>query len=193
MFARAIWLEHGKMIMDDRSTNVTAAYYRRVLEEDTRQHTVHQAESDADTRRYGTGEVTLSRVEFLDDQLQLRPSFVTGEPMVMRLHYEAHVPVHDPVFGVAVYRSDNGVQMTGPNSMFDGCTLPTIHGVGYVDYRIDRIPWLPGEFDLHAAIVNREDSVMYDYWFECARFVVAPGGTRDRAGLMALGGHWQVG
>jgi hypothetical protein len=59
-----------------------------------------------------------------------------------------------------------------------------------VDYTIARLPFLPGDYLIDTAIYDWEDTHRYDYWNECARFTVLPGGTRERYGLIALEGEW---
>ena len=59
-----------------------------------------------------------------------------------------------------------------------------------MDYTIERLPFLPGEYILDASIYDWDDTHRYDYWNECARFTVLPGGTRERYGLIALEGTW---
>jgi hypothetical protein len=60
-----------------------------------------------------------------------------------------------------------------------------------VDYTIARLPFLPGDYLIDTAIYDWEDTHRYDYWNECARFTVLPGGTRERYGLIALEGEWR--
>lgn len=68
--------------------------------------------------------------------------------------------------------------------------IPYIEGRGFVDYTIYRLPFLPGEYSLDVSIYDWNDTHRYDYWSQCARFTVLPGGTRERYGLIALEGEW---
>ena len=186
--SRAIWLDHGTVKMDDAAHRVTDSYYQHVLEQST-QREQDGLEAWADNR-WGSGEVHVAEVEFLGEEMRPRRVFLTNEPMIVRIHYLARERVERPVFGLAFTHAGTGAHLSGPNNQFGKYDIPLVHGRGTVDYRLDRLPFLPGDYQVTTAIVDWDDTRRYDYWYECARFTVLPGGTRERYGLLALEGSW---
>jgi lipopolysaccharide transport system ATP-binding protein len=184
--SRAIWLDHGAMKMDDAAHRVTDAYYKYVLEKSTKEEQ-NEAWSE---NRLGSGEAYVTDVEFLGEEQRPRRVFLTNEPLIVRLHYRARERVEQPMFGLAFVQLSSGTNIAGPNTIFGNYQVPHILGDGWIDYRIERLPFLPGDYAVTTAIYDWEDTHRYDYWHQCARFAVVPGGTRERYGLIALEGGW---
>jgi ABC-type polysaccharide/polyol phosphate transport system ATPase subunit len=185
--SRAVWLDHGVLRLDDAVSKVTDSYFRYVLEQSTKNE---QNESWAENR-LGSGEAYVTDVEFLGEEMLPRHMFLTNEALIVRIHYEAKEPVERPMFGMALHHAASGAHLAGPNSKFGDCLIPEIRGRGYVDYRIEHLPLLPGDYLVDTSIYDWEDTHRYDYWYHGARFTVVPGGTKERYGLMALEGTWQ--
>ena len=185
---RAIWLDHGKLIMDGPSSQVVDAYYKRVLEQSSEHHVDTWAPS-----RTGSGEAWLTRVQFLTGDFKPCLSVRTFDPLIVRLHYRCKSRIENPVFGLGFYRADTQVHLSGPNSGFADVNIPHIENEGYMDFRIPSVSWLPGEVVMHAVITDRGELHQYDYWHECGRLTVVPGGSLERLGVMATGGRWQLG
>jgi ABC-type polysaccharide/polyol phosphate transport system ATPase subunit len=184
--SRAIWLDHGAVRMDDAAHRVTEGYYKYVLEQST---THEQVEAWAENR-LGSGEAHITDVEFLGEEMRPRRVFLTNEPLIVRMHYQADERIETPLIGLAFYHAGSGANLAGPNNTFADYRIPYIEGKGYVDYRLDRLPFLPGDYLVSTAIYDWDDTHRYDYWHQCARFTVVPGGTHERYGLVALEGRW---
>lgn len=183
---RAIWLDHGRLKTEGDVQHVADAYYRHVLERGP-----HGMLANGENR-FGSGEVRVVRVEFLDGANKPLTSKVatTNAPLVVRLHYQATQRVDGPLFGLAFNHILTGANLAGPNNQFNHYRIPCVDGFGVVDYRIERLPFLPGEYSLTTAIYDAEATHQYDAWMQCARLKVAPGGTDERYGLIALEGAW---
>jgi len=188
--SRAVWLDHGVVQMDDAAHLVADSYYKHVLEQGTQRDQQEEEQEAWAENRWGSGEVRVTGVEFLDQEMQPRQVFMTNEPLTVRVHYEAARPIERPLFGLAFTHSGTGTHIAGPNNQFGQYEIPVVHGIGHVDYLLERLPLLPGDYDLTTAVVDWDDTRRYDYWYQCARFTVVPGGTRERYGLIALEGTW---
>jgi lipopolysaccharide transport system ATP-binding protein len=184
--ARAIWMEHGRLKMDGKASKVTDAYRRHVLEESSAQHSVESWKAD----RLGSGEAFITEVEFLDGRGKPSKMFMTHEPMLVRMHYRANRRIEKPLIGMAFTQASSGIHITGPNNGFADYEIPFIEGEGIIDYSIGELPLLPGEYQITTAIYDWADTHQYDYWLDCARFTVVPGGTKERYGIIALEGTW---
>ncbi len=64
--------------------------------------------------RWGTGEIEALDVAMLDGKGQSSLVFQTREPFTVRIRYRATKSVRQPVFGLAIYRSD-GTYISGSN------------------------------------------------------------------------------
>jgi ABC-type polysaccharide/polyol phosphate transport system ATPase subunit len=184
--SRAVWLNHGEVKMDDAAPKVTDGYYKYVLEQSSK-----NVQSDAwAENRLGSGEAYVTDIEFLGEEMMARRVFLTNEPLIVRVHYHAKERIESPLVGLGFYSASSGAHLAGPNNAFSNFKIPYIENDGYVDYRLEHLPFLAGDYLLSTAIYDWGDTHRYDYWHHCARFTVVPGGTRERYGLMALEGAW---
>ncbi|MGQ9503164.1 MAG: ABC transporter ATP-binding protein, partial [Anaerolineae bacterium] len=135
---RAIWLERGCLVADGAPEAVVGEYA-------THSYVASAAAARREACRYGTGEVTIEEVRFLDGEGRLRDFFSTGESLIIEMRYQAHKVIERPVFGIAIHRSD-GVHVTGPNTQFAQYEIPVIHGEGVVRYTIPFLPLLEGTY-----------------------------------------------
>jgi ABC-type polysaccharide/polyol phosphate transport system ATPase subunit len=185
--SRAVWLDHGHVIMDDEAPKVTEAYYKHVLEKDSSDRNEGTAWAG---NRLGSGEARITKIEFLGKEGTLRHVFLTNEPLTIRMYYKTFQRIELPVFGLAFYHAASGTHLSGPNNRFDNIKFPVISDQGYIDYHIDKIPFLPGDYLLSTSIYDWNDTHQYDFYHHCARFTIIPGGTNERYGLVSMNGSW---
>lgn len=181
---RAIWMEGGKILADGNTEEVAQKYLWHSLSTGPEERT-------QDGRpRWGSGEVIVTSVRLLDGESQSQKAFYSGNPLTVELEYEAHERIEEPVFGLAIHRSD-GVHVTGPNTEHMGHRLPPLKGAGQIRFYVPRLPLLEGTYYLSVAVHNRDDTKMYDYHHQLYEFRVMPGGS-EQYGLMSLGGTWEI-
>ena len=124
--------------------------------------------------------------------------FETGQPFVLQMDYLAHQPVSGAIFGMAIHRQD-GLHITGPNTSHTGLRLPELSGAGSIIYQVDRLPLLEGLYHVSVAVVNTDDSEIFDYHDRLYPFRVVNTRRSDqtpsaeRYGLLTMGGTWQLG
>ena len=149
-------------------------------------------ESSSGGARWGSGEAVIENVELIGRDG--RPTFDvhTGDPIVVRMHYRAHEPIPQPVFGLAVHTVE-GVHVTAPNSLEAGVVPDKIHGAGVVDVTIDRLLLLKGTYDLSVALADHAVLHTYDFRQRVLRFDVSPGEPQETfGGVVSLGGQWSI-
>ena len=184
---QALWIEDGQLVAFDDADRVVTAY--------TEQQTFQQAQSGAqkDTHRWGTREVEITRVEFFDAAGQAVHRFRTGEAFTARLHYHAPQRVEQPVFGVAIHRDDN-THVNGPNTSFDQYDIPFVEGVGWIDYRVERLNVLPGAYEFSAVVYDHTLQHPYDHQHRLYPFwVEAHPAVAEKFGVVYLPAQWQQG
>jgi ABC-type polysaccharide/polyol phosphate transport system ATPase subunit len=185
----AIWLENGVIqergttdrVIDSYLSNVTAMAEARL----SREQPIGDNEN-----RWGSGEVEITDVKFLDAQGKERRAFKTGERMVVRLKYHAHTEVRQPVFGLAIY-SSGGVQVNGPNTRFSDYTVESVEGVGEIDYIVELLPLLEGTYELSAVVYDQKCLHAYDHQHRMHTFIVQRGAVKERYGMIYIPCEWR--
>jgi len=191
---RAVWFDHGLVRKVGNSTDVAMAYLNRVAEDEAAKNGAAQGLTngpEVGPGRWGTGEVEITDVEFLDASGAVRRVFLTGAEMNIRIRYRAAKRVLDPIFGLAIH-SQQGAHICGPNTMFSGAPIEFVEGEGEVTYRVAQLPLLEGGYVVSVASHNREDSKMYAYHDRLYAFQVFPGASRERYGLVTMDGAWET-
>jgi lipopolysaccharide transport system ATP-binding protein len=191
--SHVVWLEDGQVQLDGSVDQVLDAYRESVAvhgQPAPGQRVSHPA--DVPGIRWGSGETEITSVEFLDGNEQSRHVFATGERLVVRMRHCAHQHIPQPRVGLAFYRTDTGVQLSGPNNFFSGYDIPFIEGEGYVDYIIPALPFLAGDYVVSAAIYDHAGNHPYDHWHKCAGFSVKPGGVAEEYGLIYVPAQWDA-
>jgi ABC-type polysaccharide/polyol phosphate transport system ATPase subunit len=197
---RAIWLEDGRIQEDGQIERVVETYlvaqYRRHVSSRGNlpkrlpvEQEQAQRQAGVEVNRWGSGEITIGKVEFLDAALQPQSTFHVAEPMIVRMHYQANEVIEDPVFGVAIHRAD-GLHLNGPNTKLADFSMGRVSGSGYVDYVIEALNLLPGAYELSAAVYDPQPLQAYDHQHRLYRFQILPGRVRESTGAVYLPSHW---
>lgn len=110
-----------------------------------------------------SGKARIRRVSVLDRSGQDRTEFESGEMMRVRIEYEAHETVEQPVFGVDFYGTEGFY--TGFSTTYESCTsLPsTISGLGMVELRIPELHLPLDVYHLTVVFSERFDYNMLDW------------------------------
>ncbi len=190
---RAIWYEHGRVQAFGHPTDVVMQYLNNVAEKEEAVRSAagksRSVDQLAEGQRWGTGRVEIIDVKLCDAEGIERSIFLTGAPMQIRLYYRADKPIEDPIFGIALHHH-NGTWVAGPNTDFGDLSIPRVEGEGEVVYHIPKLSLLAGGYSISVAAVNRSDTEMYDYHDRAYQFRVHTGNTRERYGVVTLGGQW---
>jgi len=111
--------------------------------------------------RWGSREVEIVQVAFLDSDQQ--PSFVfhTGDAMSIRVKVRAAHPIDDFVFGIGLFNAD-GVCCYGTNTYLEEMNPERLAGDAEVTFAIDGLDLVEGTYKLDVA-VHKRDGFPYDY------------------------------
>jgi hypothetical protein len=189
---RAAWLHRGQVVSFGNARVVVDQYLGRVSEEENRQ-LIEDTHREIFPSTQGYKPIEIRQVRILNDQDQEQQVFHTGESMRLQIEYVAHELVDSLEVGIAIHRQD-GVQITGPNTTFDGLNIKTQPGVGGVIYTVPSIPLMEGLYQLSVALVNRDGNKMLDYHDHFYTFRINNRGhdVHDRYGLITLSGEWRL-
>jgi len=141
--------------------------------------------------RWGSGEIRLEDFSILDEAGRPAEHIRTGDPVILRFRYAAREPVRRPLFGASIFSAD-GVYVAGPNTRDADVVFDTLDGSGTLDFRVDRLPLVPGTYDVTAAIHDQTGTHAFDYREKVLRFNVELGTPRESWGIVSLAGEWDV-
>jgi len=178
------WIDQSRLRSIGPAGDLVDEYLAEVHED--RSDEVHSTGS-----RWGSGEVRLERLEVLDHEGRATDDVRTGEAVTFRLHYDAAEPIEHPTFSVELHTIE-GVLLTNPSAREAGLSPDQVKGRGAVDLVVDRLPLLPGTYDLSATVADEASLHVYDSRHRALRFDVEPGDPRESfGGVLSLQGRWR--
>lgn len=190
---RAIWVDGGVIRQDGTPREVIEAYMATFAES-------HQEGLDLTevTSRRGSGDIRFTKIEYLDLNKTALGLVRSGDPVVIRLHYEAKKPQDTPIFGVEIHTQMGTLvaQIHTYNSGFDIPYVPV--GTGYLDLVIEELNLVHGRYYLSLFLANL-GHVYHDVLQHCAVLEVEPsnryGLNRGITGnpIIGLPNKWEAG
>ena len=142
----------------------------------------------------GSGEAVLTSVEMVDGEGRARTLFPPDAPVTLRLTCRAREWIEQPVFGVLIW-DDQHRMVWAWNTYWAKVTVPGFEGERTVEFHIDRLPLLPGRYDLCAAVSDSEAAIAYDWHDRALTFSIRdlqPGPNAWAGGIVRITGRWQV-
>jgi ABC-type polysaccharide/polyol phosphate transport system ATPase subunit len=152
-------------------------YHRLNAENDLK-----QAEAIESQERWGSGDVRMKEVRFLDSGGAAKQVFKTGDQMTIELTLDAEKE-REVLVGLAIYSSD-GLHIAGPNSS----EHKILSSQKLVNYRIERLPLTVGTYLVTAAIFDPKTQKPFDYRDKAFSFAVT--GTKKEFGNFVVFGQW---
>lgn len=180
MCDQVAWLDHGTLV----ETGTAKPILERYLDHSR----VDARTGSHGETRWGSAEAEIVDVEVLRGGLPVA-SARTGEEVTVRIRYDAHERIEQPVFGLAL-ESHDGVYLWASNTRDLGYAIDAIDGPGVIECTIPRLMLQPGTFQLMASIVDVSTTHIYDYLREAARLAVDFGVPVESGGYVALDGRW---
>ncbi len=150
--SRAITFEKGRVLYNGDTERAIDVYRNSLIKAN---------KGLEESLRAGTGEIKIQRLEVLDESEDVQEECGVGDYVKLRVHYEAHKPVVDPVFNVTMHVL-NSHQVTGIRTDVDGVKLGTLEGVGHVDIVIPHLNLLPNIYTMDTVIFHSDGFTFYD-------------------------------
>lgn len=192
------WLDSGNLMAAGEATEVCWAYLDAVNAAEAEQ--LRDADDDqihTDTSlteievRRGSGDIRIFHVDYLDQQWLANPLPTSGNALIIRLWYEAESAVPDPVFAMKLHHA-TGVHLASPNSALQHLRTGTLGpGRGYVDFIMEELALLPGDYLLSTSITDQDRMHVHDAWERSHSLRIVPGSSPEREGMTDLRGKWQ--
>ncbi len=187
----AVWLDHGQMRASGDASHVIDEYLAETnrREAEARRRSGADVADNEESWRRGTREVEIRAVELIGPSGRPQELYYTGEPLTVRMHYYAHIPIEEPQFGLAIYHAD-GAHVAGPNNDAAGFAIKQVVGAGVVDYTLPGLPLLPGLYRLTVAVHDATGLHAYDFHTQHYRFSVRSRALQRNYGLVELAARW---
>lgn len=204
---RAVWIEGGRVALTGDARKVVTSYqaFCARLEEEhlknmaansgirSQEHEQILRELELTGSRWGNGKIRFTNVEMLNTTGEARWVFRTGDPVTIRLHYEADQDYPQPVFAVDVHRYDGIFVASVNNHDTHPQALPIHKGTGFVDLHIARLELPFNAYFLSLKVYTENAAPDWrdpaDIHNQMYQFDV----ITDRVihGLVQLDAHWQ--
>lgn len=150
-------------------------------------HNAQPKSEDELGERWGSMEAEIVAVDLLgQDASPSAPE--TARPLVIRVSYNAHVPLENLVVGFRI-TDLHGTNVWGTNTKRRAFSIENVLGTGHVDYEIQSLPLLAGTYDLTVALSDMSEVNEFDHWDKRIRFSVSQHVTFDE-GLSYISGNW---
>ncbi|MBN1233328.1 MAG: ABC transporter ATP-binding protein [Candidatus Coatesbacteria bacterium] len=169
---RVIWLDQGKIKKDGPCRKVMREYQNSIFrpeflgfDDDLNDN------QQVGKGRFGTKEVVIRGVRFLDKDRNEKKCFETGESLIMQMKYYAKIPIEDAVFGFSIFRNDY-FYVYGINTKWDSVKTGRIEKEGFIELILDPLLLLPGEYLITADIFRSDATFAYDFHSLAYRFEV---------------------
>lgn len=164
MCDEVLWIEKGRLLFRGSSRvgldRILMEHHRHVPSLDQLQWS-NELMYMLIRARFGTGEIVIRGVRFIDPNDQETCSFRTGERFCLEIDFEKRGPVHRLVCGVGIERED-GLACTLVNSDPDVLGTP-VPEKGTLRAILDPFEFLPGRYRLTVAFLSPGDPpVVYD-------------------------------
>ncbi|MFQ5857250.1 MAG: ABC transporter ATP-binding protein [Anaerolineae bacterium] len=185
---RALWLQNGEMCRLGPTEQVIDLYRGSVAAKEEERLAVQHGEGTGE--RWGSGEVEIIGVRFRDAAGAERHVFRTGEPMMACIRYRAHERIDNPVFGVAIHRSD-GLHVNGPNTKVAGYPIDYVEGEGEIHYVIEALHLLEGIYQFSATCYDNACVHPYDHHHRMYTFRVQRGQVKEELGAFYIPSRWE--
>lgn len=137
---------------------------------------------------FGTRQIELKRVVVRNQDGEETTQFETGKAMHIEVHYQAHEPIDQPVFGFGI-KSANGVHVFGSNTQLEGYPIPSVRGEGVVRITVDPLLLKAGSFFLSFAVHAPDHQTQYHRLEDWLAFSVVD--HTGREGLVHLNNEWE--
>jgi len=111
--------------------------------------------------RWGSREIAITNVAFLDTAGAETFVFHSGDAMAVRLSVHAAQPIEDFVFGIGLFNAD-GVCCYGSNTYLEEMNPDRLTGDAEAMFHIDSLDLVEGTYKLDVAI-HKRDGYPYDY------------------------------
>lgn len=183
---QAIWLDKGELRIKGPVKKVID-HYQWAINQGEEARLAAEGE-DPDLRRWGTRKAEITGVELLGHDGEKKHVYETFDKMRVRITYRTNERIEEPVWGIAFHRTD-GTLCFGNSTTEMKSTPKRFSGEGELTFEMERMPFLPGDYQVSVSFHNLDKSETYDYHDRKYRFRVIKG-PDVQAGVASVPHKW---
>ena len=187
MCNRAVYLRKGRVAHVGEANEVVDAYLTSIGEVANR-----EAGMELQGQRFGTRQAEITAVEICGPDGVDGSPIIAGEPMTIRLHWQAHEPIERPQFRVDFWAHVNGHRFAEHTTTLSGVEIERLEGAGVTELQVGDLPLVPGGYALSFAIQDADATRDYDHHERRHHFHVQPGDEPRGGGTLALPVTWDI-
>ncbi len=135
-----------------------------------------------------TKDAVIVDVNFFNDHNKSNV-FQTGDRFIAKIRYRTSKRIEKPVFGVAIYK--DYIHLSGPNTKFSNINIDFIDGEGEIDFIIDDLPLLDGDYQFSVSIYDYLCKYPYDHQ-HCTFGFKVENATIKNYGIIHIPGKWII-
>lgn len=184
----SVLLINGNLISKGATEKVIDDY-RRIIQEKKERELIgdrEKVESVNDKIR----EMEIKEVKLFDKNRKETYSFNCGDELIIKVKYELHKKVIDPLFQIQIFR-DDGVMIHGMNTGRDGIKSGEVEKDGEFEYAIKSLSLLEGTYFANIGLVSSWGGPHYDYHLNRHKFIVNSR-KADGAGIVSMDHMWKL-
>ena len=181
---RAAVLDHGQLVAVDRPGEAVRSFREHLLQRERYAEAAQVSALTGDSRdgddarshpeRRRNLRVRITDVR-LDHTASGQPYLLPGQPLDLRIFYEAADSVSDVVFGYAVHDQE-GRLLFGSNTALLGVEVGSLSASGEIRFSFAGVPLLDGTYMVTVAAHSHDEAVVYDWHEQRYQFeVMNPG------------------
>ena len=178
---KAMWLHGGRLLKYGPVASVCEAYQTWVREEEnkeilrrsqglwrirTRGRATETEAARQPSRAPGPDQIRITAVQVLDEREQERACFLTGERMLIRVHYASTIDYTNPAMGITIERADGLIACAASTLDEQFETGQIGKGGGYVDAVYDPLLLGPGSYRITVSITLNDPLALGDTNFD---------------------------
>jgi ABC-2 type transport system ATP-binding protein len=152
----AVVLDHGHLVAHAAPGDAV-----RVYRDHLHGHLTGAEEAPDDHEAARDRRVKLTDVRFEHPGTGTRPYLYAGEPLTVRVGYEAVEEVPDVVVGLTVHGQEHPVLVTDTDRL--GVPISVLEGRGEIVFRFEAVPLTDGAFPLSIRLQDRSDGRLLDW------------------------------
>lgn len=135
-------------------------------------------------------EMKIKDVKLFDQNNDETYSFNCGDKLIIKVEYELHKKVSDPLFQIQIFR-DDGVFVHGMNTERDGMKSGEIDKDGIFEYTIKNLSLLEGTYFANVGLVSSWTGPHYDYHLNKHKFIIRSRKS-DGTGIIFMDHLWKL-
>jgi len=177
---RIALLDEGKILDLGDPANIVEEYIRLGLHK----------KGELVIKEWGSKEIEIERVVLCDKDGNEKERFVSGHPMLVKIHYNAKEKIINPVFGFSICDGE-GKLCHGTNTLIEKYKIENLQGRGVITLEFIPLTLLQGKYYLSLAIHSDDHKTHYhrrDNWYV---FWVEP--DRKADGFVNMPCRWNLG